>query len=74
MPFAKGVAAIKRPTFEQPRLWNRQLSDGVVCRYRKGTCRQHGIPYLLFVVYRVKVATQQLPHHYRDRFGIETSY
>jgi hypothetical protein len=46
----------------------------VVCRYRKGTCRQHGIQYLLFVVYRVKVAPQQLPLHYRARFGIETSY
>jgi hypothetical protein len=46
----------------------------VVCRYRKGARRQHGIQYLLFVVYRVKVATQQLPLYYRARFGIETSY
>jgi putative transposase len=28
----------------------------------------------LFVIYRVKVATPQLPRHYRARFGIETSY
>lgn len=46
----------------------------VVCRYRKGVRRQHGIQYLLFVVYQVKVATQQLPLLYRARFGIETSY
>lgn len=46
----------------------------VVCCYRKGTRHQHGIQYLLFVVYQVKVATQQLPLCYRARFGIETSY
>ncbi len=46
----------------------------VVCRYRTGVRRQHGIQYLLFVVYRVKVPPQQLPLHYRARFGIETSY
>ena len=46
----------------------------VVCRYHKGRRHQHGIQYLLFVVYRVKVTTQQLPQHHRGRFGIETSY
>lgn len=46
----------------------------IVCRYRKGTRHQHGIQYLLFVVYRVNVATQHLPRHYRARFGIEASY
>ena len=46
----------------------------VVCRYHKGRRAKHGIQYLLFVVHRVKVALHQLPVHYRDRFGIETSY
>ena len=46
----------------------------VVCRYHKGKRGKHGIQYLLFVSYRVKVALHQLPLHYRDRFGIETSY
>ena len=46
----------------------------VVCRYRKGARGQHGLQYLLFVVHRIDVALQQLPQHYRDRFGIETSY
>lgn len=46
----------------------------VVCRYHKGRRHRHGIQYLVFVVYRVKVALSQLPSHYRNRFGIETSY
>lgn len=46
----------------------------VVCRYHKGRKHQHGIQYLLYVAYDVQVAHHQLHHHYRDRFGIETSY
>ncbi|MEO1133852.1 MAG: transposase, partial [Cyanobacteria bacterium J06639_1] len=46
----------------------------VVCRYRKGARGHHGVHHLLFVVYRMDVALHQLPKHYRDRFGIETSY
>jgi putative transposase len=46
----------------------------VVCRYRKGERGQHGVQHLVYVVYDVKVALHQLPHHYRDRFGVETSY
>jgi hypothetical protein len=46
----------------------------VVCRYHKGRRHRHGIQYLVFVVYRVNVAVSQLPTHYRERFGIETSY
>jgi hypothetical protein len=46
----------------------------VVCRYRKGAQGKHGIQYLLYVVYRAKVAGSQVHRHYRDRFGIETSY
>ena len=46
----------------------------VVCRYHKGRKHQHGIQYLLYVAYDIRVAPHQLHHHYRDRFGIETSY
>ena len=46
----------------------------VVCRYHKGRRHRHGIQYLVFVVYRVNVALSQLPAHYRERFGIESSY
>ena len=46
----------------------------VVCRYHKGKRGKHGIRYLLFVSYRLNIDLHQLPGHYRDRFGIETSY
>jgi putative transposase len=46
----------------------------VICRYRNGAQGKHGIQYLLYVVYRAKVAWSQVHRHYRDRFGIETSY
>jgi putative transposase len=46
----------------------------VVCRYRKGAQGKYGIQYLLYVVYRANVAWSQVHRHYRDRFGIETSY
>jgi len=46
----------------------------VVCRYRNSAQGKHGIQYLLYVVYRAKVAESQVHRHYRDRFGIEPSY
>lgn len=46
----------------------------VVCNYYKGFKGKHGISYTLYVVHRVKVALHQLHHHYKHRFGIETSY
>lgn len=46
----------------------------VVCNYYKGFKGKHGIQYTLYVVHRVTVALQQLHQHYKDRFGIETSY
>ncbi|HEY9627175.1 MAG TPA: hypothetical protein V6C84_07725 [Coleofasciculaceae cyanobacterium] len=46
----------------------------VVCNYYKGFNGKHGIQYSLYVVHRVKVALHPLHHHYKERFGIETSY
>lgn len=46
----------------------------VVCRYSKGFRQKHGIEYLLYVVYGVKVALGDIRTQYRKRFGIETSY
>lgn len=46
----------------------------VVCNYYKGFKGKHGIQYTLYVVHRVNVALHQLHHHYKERFGIETSY
>jgi hypothetical protein len=46
----------------------------VVCSYAKGARKKHGVEYLVYVVYRVKVALGGVRHQYRHRFGIETSY
>ncbi|NJN38734.1 MAG: ISH3 family transposase [Acaryochloridaceae cyanobacterium CSU_3_4] len=46
----------------------------VVCCYNKGFRQKHGIDYLLYVVYRVKIAIGAIRGQYRKRFGIETSY
>ena len=46
----------------------------VICHYLRGRKQQHGIQYQLYVAYRVHVAHHQLHAHYRERFGIETSY
>jgi putative transposase len=46
----------------------------VICNYYKGFKGKHGIQYTLYVVHRVTLALHQLHQHYKDRFGIETSY
>jgi putative transposase len=46
----------------------------VICTYYKGFKGKHGIQYALYVVHRVSVALNQLHQHYKERFGIETSY
>ena len=46
----------------------------VVCRYQKGHRQRHGVQHLLYVTHRVHVDPHQVHQHYRDRFGIETSY
>jgi hypothetical protein len=46
----------------------------VVCSYAKGARKKYGVEYLLYVVYRGKVALGGVRDQYRYRFGIETSY
>lgn len=46
----------------------------MICRYAKGARQIHGIEYLLYVVYRVKVALGAVRQQYLQCFGIETSY
>jgi putative transposase len=46
----------------------------VVCTYHKGFKGKHGIQYSLYVVHRATIALNQLHQHYKQRFGIETSY
>jgi len=46
----------------------------VICSYHKSCHGLQGIAYLIYVVYRVKVALHGIRLRYRGRFGIETSY
>jgi putative transposase len=46
----------------------------VICHYHKGFKGKHGIGYCVYVVHRVTMALHQIHQHYRERFGIETSY
>ena len=46
----------------------------VVCTYQKGQRNRHGVRFFLYVVHRSTVALRATHHHYRERFGIETSY
>jgi putative transposase len=46
----------------------------VICHYLKGHKGQHGIHYCLYVVHRIAVSLHQLHYHYRQQFGIESTY
>ena len=61
-------------TLNSPQYGSVTCQMAVVCNYYKGFKGKHGIQYSLYVVYRIKVALDQLHHHYKKRFGIETSY
>jgi Transposase DDE domain len=61
-------------TLNSPTYGSVRFQMRVVCNYHKGFKGKHGIQYTLYVVHRVTVALGQLHQHYKDRFGIETSY
>lgn len=61
-------------TLNSPQYGSVSCQMRVICNYRKGLKGKHGIQYTLYVVHRLTVALHQLHHHYKDRFGIETSY
>jgi len=61
-------------TINSPRHGSVTCQMHVVCTYHRGFKGQHGIRRFVYVVHRVKVAPHQIHHHYRERFGIETSY
>jgi hypothetical protein len=46
----------------------------IVCKYRKGKRKKHGVEYFAYVVYNVKVNLSYVHQDYRKRFGIESSY
>ena len=46
----------------------------IVCKYRKGKHKKHGVQYFIYVVSNVKTNLDYIYQDYRKRFGIETSY
>jgi IS4 transposase len=46
----------------------------IVCKYKKGKGKQHGVQYFVYVIHKVKTSLSYIYHDYRKRFGIETSY
>jgi len=46
----------------------------IVCKYKKGKRKQHGLEYFAYVVEQVKIGLDYIYTDYRLRFGIESSY
>ena len=46
----------------------------IVCKYRKGKHKKHGVQYFVYVAYKSKTNLDYIYEDYRKRFGIETSY
>ena len=46
----------------------------IVCCYHHGQRGKHGIEYFAYAVYKIQLGLRAIHHHYRKRFGIETSY
>nr|WP_290225391.1 ISH3 family transposase [Trichocoleus desertorum] len=61
-------------TLNSPQYGSVSCQMRVICNYYKGLKGKHGIQYTVYVLHRVKVALHQTHRHYKDRFGIETSY
>ena len=46
----------------------------IICKYRKGKRKQHGVQYFVYVIHQIKINLDYIYQDYRKRFGIETSY
>lgn len=46
----------------------------IVCKYKKGKRKKHGLEYLAYVVEQEKIGWDYINTDYRKRFGIESSY
>jgi hypothetical protein len=46
----------------------------IICKYRKGKHKKHGIQYFVYVAHKIKTNLDYIYQDYRKRFGIETSY
>ena len=46
----------------------------IICKYKKGKRKKHGIEYFVYVVEQAKISLDYVYTDYRKRFGIESSY
>jgi putative transposase len=46
----------------------------IVCKYKKGKRKKHGVEYFVYVVYQPEISLDYIHTDYRRRFGIESSY
>lgn len=46
----------------------------IICKYKKGKRGQKGLEYFVYAVHKVSVSLNSIHEHYRQRFGIESSY
>lgn len=73
--FLKGRSSYKTTyTMGEGKDNNVNFNLWIICKYKKGKRKQHGIEYFAYVVYRAKVNLSYIHQDYRKRFGIESSY
>lgn len=73
--FLKGRSSYKTTyTMGEGKDNNVNLNLWIICKYKKGKRKRHGIEYFAYVVYRAKVNLSYIHQDYRKRFGIESSY
>jgi hypothetical protein len=46
----------------------------IVCKYKKGKRKKHGVEYFVYVVFQPTISLDYIHTDYRKRFGIESSY
>ena len=46
----------------------------VICTYKKGKRKKHGLEYFAYAVHQVQLSLRSIHSDYRLRFGIESSY
>ena len=73
--FLKGKSSYKTTyTMSRSKDDNVTFDLWIVCKYRKGKRKKHGVEYFAYVVYKAKVNLSYIHQDYRKRFGIESSY
>lgn len=73
--FLKGRSSYKTTyTMSQGKDNHASFDLWIICKYKKGKRKQHGIEYFAYVVYKPKINLSYIHQDYRRRFGIESSY